>query len=179
MYLHFLLWCTKAKLDTYRVLYLKLSMVILELDVINVQRITGMYYSFHSLSIFLAICAILGADIAAVKLDKNMPKENSARKSVVQLGKEELKTEPPQETKESAKEKKTAPKPKVNPPAPSPPVTNSRSKRPSRSSESSTVAPLTASKPNSSAKEKKSQILYCLCREPERPGLKQFLILLK
>ena len=132
-------------------------------------------FPFHSLSIFLAICAILGADIAAVKLDKNIPKENSARKSVVQLGKEELRTEPPQDTKESAKEKKTAPKPKVNPPAPSPPVTNSRSKRPGRSSESSTVAP--ASKPNSSAREKKSQILYCLCREPERPGLKQFLIL--
>ena len=132
-------------------------------------------FPLHSLSIFLAICAILGADIAAVKLDKNIPKENSARKSVVQLGKEELRTEPPQDTKESAKEKKTAPKPKVNPPAPSPPVTNSRSKRPGRSSESSTVAP--ASKPNSSAREKKSQILYCLCREPERPGLKQFLIL--
>ena len=124
--------------------------------------------------LFLAICAILGADIAAVKLDKNMPKENSARKSVVQLGREEVKPEPPQDTKETVKEKKTAaPKPKVTPSTPSSTVTNSRSKRPSRSLESSTLTATTsaASKPNLPAKEKKSQILYCLCREPERPGL--------
>jgi len=109
------------------------------------------------------ICHLLGSDVAAYKLNKTAPKESPVRKKRVLLGGKQVVSEkektssPPATTKiVEAKEKvvKKEVKKEVKNEAPSITPTQKPTVKRKRNSEKEDTA-----------------IKYCLCREPERPGM--------
>ena len=113
-----------------------------------------------------ALCSMLGADIDAVKLDKNVPKESSIRKTTVKLGGKENITNIATSGSPLAPDDLVVRKRNAN-------STSSTSGKVTsyRSANSKTVSASSSPKTISDKKSTFNVPIYCLCREPERPGM--------
>lgn len=102
------------------------------------------------------VCHVLGVDMAAVRINKSAPKDGNRKKRIL-LGGKSLKIEK-EKTTAAPESMKNSPSPvesvkSLKSPVPSP--------RPSRSKKN----------PPSNSVDSESSVKYCLCREPERPGM--------
>ena len=97
------------------------------------------------------VCHLLGVDLQAIKLNKAAPKESSARKKRVLLGGDKIFIE---------KEKKV--------------VAAAAASLPPQEKVEDKKEPVATIKKSTRPKQLKaaaSNVKYCLCREPERPGM--------
>ena len=113
-----------------------------------------------------ALCSMLGADIDAVKLDKNVPKESSVRKTTVKLGgKENITNATTAAPDDLVVRKRNA----NSTSSTSGKVTSTRSAN--LKTESASTSPKASPKAITDKKSTANVPIYCLCREPERPGM--------
>ena len=117
-----------------------------------------------------ALCSMLGADIDAVKLDKNVPKESSVRKTTVKLGGKENITNAATSAAPAAPDDLIVRKRNANSTSStSGKVTSTRSAN--LKTESASTSPKASPKAITDKKSTANVPIYCLCREPERPGM--------